>query len=550
MSGLTGISSLEAAQQPRGAGRRAPAAVRVQDGRGGRGWLLLVALALVWSLAGLLVDGRPVLNPAGLPQVAEFWSAAVRPDLSGGFLQATADAALTTVAFAVLGSGLSVVLGVAAAVFMSQTWWAPGSRRRSARVRGTAGLLAARTAAGLPRGVHEAVWGLLLVSVLGRDPLVGVLAIAIPFGAITAKVYSEILDEADHGPYDAYRAAGAGRLTSLCYGIVPSTLGSLTSYAFYRFECSIRAAVILGMIGAGGLGFQLSLSFQGLHYPQMWTSLYALIVLSAGVDRWGAWLRRGASPGRGRVSAVLVAGLAVISVWHLAPETARWFSGRTWRLVAQLADDVTPLRLPREGWSGLVAAAVETLQMSVLAAALATALGVAVALVAARGGTSPWRRALAWCARTLLLVTRSIPPPVWALLVLFVVLPGPLPGALALGIYTFGILGRLFAEVVENLDSRPREALEQLGAPPVASFAYAVTPAAAGQFAALSLYRWEVAVRETVIVGIVGAGGLGRMLEQQRAAFDLPAMATTVLALVVLSLLVDALSVGLRQALR
>ena len=550
MSGLTGISSLEAAQRPVAAGRAARTAVRVRHHRSRRGWLLLGAVALLWTLVDLLTGSQPLLNPAGLPQVAEFWSAAVRPDLSGTALRATAEAALTTVAFAVLGSGLSVVLGAAAAVFMSQTWWAPSSRRRSARARGTAGLLAARTAAGLPRGVHEAVWGLLLVSVLGRDPLVGVLAIAIPFGAITAKVYSEILDEADHGAYDAFRAAGAGRLTSLCYGIVPSTVGALTSYAFYRFECSIRAAVILGMIGAGGLGFQLSLSFQGLQYSQMWTSLYALIMLSAGVDRWGSWLRRGSGRARGRVTAVLVGLLAVASVWHLAPEAARWFSARTWRLVAELADDVTPLRLPREGWSGLLTAAVETLQMSILAAALATVLGMAVALVAVRGGTSPGRRAAAWCARSLLLVTRAVPPPVWALLVLFVVLPGPLPGALALAIYTFGILGRLFAEVVENLDPRPREALQQLGATPTTSFAYAVVPSAAGQFASLSLYRWEVAVRETVIVGIVGAGGLGRMLEQQRAAFDLPAMATTVLTLVALSLLVDALSVGIRQSLR
>lgn len=148
--------------------------------------------------------------------------------------------------------------------------------------------------------------------------------------------------------------------------------------------------------------------------------------------------------------------------------------------------------------------------------------------------------------RSVLLATRAVPPPVWALLVLFVVLPG----ALALAIYTCGVLGRLFAEVVENLDPRPGEALQQLGPTSVTSFAYAVVPAASGQVASHSLYRWEVAVRETVVVGIVGAGGLGRMLEQQRAAFDLPAMAMTVLTLVVLSVLVDALSVGLRHALR
>ena len=547
MTGLPGITALEAARQPvrRRLQRRA-------EGAGVRaGWLAVAVLAVAWSLSTFLTGREQVLNPAGLPLLGRFWAAALHPDLSAAFLVTTAEAALTTVAFAVLGTGLSVLAGAVLAVPLSRLWWSSGTGGAGTRVRGTTGLVLSRGAVGLPRGVHEAVWGLLLVSVLGRDPLVGVLAIAIPFGAMTAKVYAEILDEADHGPYLALRAGGAGRLVALCYGVLPTTLPALTSYAFYRFECSLRSAVILGMIGAGGLGFQLSLSFQGLQYDQLWTCLYVLVVLSAVVERWGSLLRRSAGGrARWRVSAVLGALLAVGSVWHLAPETSRWFSDRTLRLLTGLVDDLTPLRLPVGGWATLASGAVETLQLSVLAAALASVLAVGVAFVAARGGGTPLRAVAGWLARTLLLLTRAVPPPVWALLVLFVVLPGPLPGALALGLYTFGILGRLFAEVVENLDPRPRDALRQLGAAPLTAFAYATVPAAAGQLASYSLYRWEVAVRETVVVGVVGAGGLGRLLEQQRVAFDYPAMATTVLALVVVSLFVDALSVAVRRSLR
>src|SRR5699024_8735317 len=142
-----------------------------------------------------------------------------------------------------------------------------------------------RAGAGLPRGIHEVIWGLFLVSVLGRDPIVGVLAIAIPFGAITAKVYAEMIDESARGPYQALRECGAGRLTCLVYAVLPQTLPGLMSYAFYRFECSIRSAVILGMIGVGGLGFQLSMSFQGLQYGEMWTLIYVLIGVCAVTDR-------------------------------------------------------------------------------------------------------------------------------------------------------------------------------------------------------------------------------------------------------------------------
>ncbi len=138
----------------------------------------------------------------------------------------------------------------------------------------------------------------------------------------------------------------------------------------------------------------------------------------------------------------------------------------------------------------------------------------------------------------------------WALLVLFVMFPGPLPGAVALGIYNFGILGRLMAEVVENLDPAPGAALRALGARPASVFAYATLPLSVARFAAYSLYRWEVAVRETVVVGVVGAGGLGRLLEQQRAAFNYRGMLATVVALIAVSVLVDLVSAAARRSLR
>jgi phosphonate transport system permease protein len=132
---------------------------------------------------------------------------------------------------------------------------------------------------------------------------------------------------------------------------------------------------------------------------------------------------------------------------------------------------------------------------------------------------------VAGAARLALLVTRAIPPPVWALLLLFVVFPGPLPGALALGIYNFGILGRLMAEVVENLDARPEESLRASGAPALSAFFYATVPQ-------------------------VGAGGLGRLLEQQRTAFNYPGMLATVLALIAVSITVDLVSASARRSLR
>jgi len=509
--------------------------------------MLAAAAAVGWSVWSAVMDRQPLVNPGGWTLVGRFWGAALAPELSPAFLATTARATLTTVSFAVLGTVLSVAIGLLGGVATSETWW------RSARAGGRrlrAGWLVSRATCGLPRGIHEAVWALFFVNILGLDPLVGVLAIAIPFGAITAKVYAELIDEAASGPADALLGAGAGRVSTLAYAVLPTTLPDMVSYAFYRLECSLRAAVILGMIGAGGLGAELNLAFQGLSYGRMWTLIYALVAVSALADLWGSKLRRRGTLGRVRLSVLAGLALAAVSWVHLRPDLGQLFGGQAWARLTDLAADAWPPALPADGWGGLVRRSLETVQMSLLAIALASTLAVAAAFVAARGGTTPWRRAVAGAARLALLVTRAIPPPVWALLLLFVVFPGPLPGALALGIYNFGILGRLMAEVVENLDARPEESLRASGAPALSAFFYATVPQAGARFAAYSLYRWEVAARETVVVGVVGAGGLGRLLEQQRTAFNYPGMLATVLALIAVSITVDLVSASARRSLR
>lgn len=531
-------------------GRTDRRSIRWRLPAGGRVWAAVWVVAVVWSVGSWVAEGGPVVNSSGWPQSVEFLSAALSPDLSAEFLVRTAQATLTTLSFAVLGTLLAVVVGLVVGVLTSETWWATSSGPRGRRISRRTGWVVTRFGLALPRGIHEAIWALLLLSVLGRDPLVGILAIAIPFGAITAKVYAEIIDDSARGHYQALRVNGARRGAALLYGVLPIALPDLVSYAFYRFECAVRSAVILGMVGAGGLGFELMLSFSAARHEEVWTLLYALVLVGAAVDRWGSGHRRAQGVLRLGASVVMIFGLLVAAVVHLGPNLSRLFSSRTSDLLAGLAGELVPPRLPEGGWSRLLAVSLETLQMSLVAATLSGLAAVAVAFVAARSGGTPVRAAAAKGARWLRLLTRSLPPPVWAMLALFLFLPGPLPGALALGVYNFGILGRLCAEVVENLDRRPHDQLVASGAPPLSAFGYGIVPEASGRFLSYGLYRWEVAMRETVVVGVVGAGGLGRLLEVQRVAFDFGGMAGTVLALIVLSALVDMLSTAIRHSLR
>ena len=513
-------------------------------------WAIAVGAAFVWALLAAGAGSRELVNPGGWPLLGRFAVAAVRPELGNDFLAIVWEATLTTLAYAVLGTAVSLVLGVIGGIAASRVWW--HRRPRSG------GWLAARGALGVPRAIHEAVWGLVLVNVLGLDPLVGVLAIGIPYGAVTAKVFSELLDEAPARGYEAMRAAGSGRLAAMAYGLGPEALPDMVSYAFYRFECSIRAATILGLVGAGGLGFQLSLSFQSLRYDEIWTLLYVLVVLGALTEVWSRAVRRRVGPAasvvgsgtdlsRDRVLAGSVLGalaLVALTASHLGVDPTTLWSGRSRALAADFLGQALPPRVTGAALAELGRLTLETLQMAVLAIFLAGTAAASLALVGARRG------AWGWAVRVLLLVCRAVPPPIWALLALFVFFAGPVPGAVALAIYNFGILGRLMAEVVEGLDPRPVEGLRAQGASGPQAFLYGALPRALPRFAAYAVYRWEVTIRETVVVGLVGAGGLGRLLTDQLAAFDYPGVSLTLCALVVVTLAVDLAGAALRRVLR
>ena len=155
---------------------------------------------------------------------------------------------------------------------------------------------------------------------------------------------------------------------------------------------------------------------------------------------------------------------------------------------------------------------------------------------------------VATAMRIFLLVTRTIPPPIWAFVLLFLFLPGVVPGALALAIYTFGVLGRLMGEVVDHVDPGPGDRLRATGASGAQEFLYDRVPRVAPSFVALGLYRWEVATRETVVVGIVAAGGLGYAINQQLAAFDYHALAGSLIALALLTLVAELVTARMRRA--
>jgi phosphonate transport system permease protein len=126
---------------------------------------------------------------------------------------------------------------------------------------------------------------------------------------------------------------------------------------------------------------------------------------------------------------------------------------------------------------------------------------------------------------------------------------GPLGGTLALGAHTAGVLGRLFADSLENAAPLPEQSLRTNGASATAAFMYATLPQTLPQMMSYTLYRWENNIRAAAILGVVGAGGLGQMLKYHLSLFQMPLAATVILAMLLLVALVDAISFAMRRAL-
>ncbi|MCK6426514.1 MAG: phosphonate ABC transporter, permease protein PhnE [Burkholderiaceae bacterium] len=239
-------------------------------------------------------------------------------------------------------------------------------------------------------------------------------------------------------------------------------------------------------------------------------------------------------------------GLVLASFWSLDLQVAAFFSAESARSMGRFLGEFFPPDLATPFLAKVAAATVETLAMSALGTLLAALAGLALALPAAR--LHDGDRALARAPTRLLLnALRAIPELVWAALLLISAGLGPLAGTLALALHTTGVLGRLFAEAIENAPPGPGDALRAQGVGLLKVTAYATLPQVLPQLVSYSLYRWENNIRAAAVLGVVGAGGLGQLLAFHMGLFHMNKTATILAAMLLLVALVDALSYASRR---
>ncbi|MEB0006362.1 ABC transporter permease [Pseudomonas sp. MH9.2] len=256
--------------------------------------LSLLAIALLWPGIRLSeLDLSVLLATDSQSEIGRFVSAFWPPAHGEEFIQLLLQATLQTLAIATAGMALALLLAVPASLLASRALSLSAASRGGHPSR-WAQLLRwpVRGLLIFLRSVPEIVWALLFVRAVGLGPAAGVLAIAITYSGMLGKVYAEIFESVDQRPAHALMQAGSGRLAAFCYGILPNVAAELLSYTVYRWECAIRASVVMGFVGAGGLGQQIDLSmrmFAGGEVASMLLTFFVLVMLADQLSRLLRW---------------------------------------------------------------------------------------------------------------------------------------------------------------------------------------------------------------------------------------------------------------------
>lgn len=241
----------------------------------------LVGLVLAAALAALAATGFFDAGrfAEGLPALGQLFAEMVPPDFSRW--RAWLRPLLDTLAMSIAGTALAVVLSLPLAILAAPNTSPHALVYRTCRI----------VLSGL-RSVPELIMGIIFVAAVGFGALPGVLALALHSVGMVGKFYAEAIEHVDPRPLEAARAAGAQPLQVVTHAVLPQVMPQLADITIYRWEYHFRASTVLGIVGAGGIGFELMAALRLIKYDQVSAILLTILACVIVVDALGAWLRR------------------------------------------------------------------------------------------------------------------------------------------------------------------------------------------------------------------------------------------------------------------
>lgn len=427
--------------------------------------------------------------------------------------QTVIPALFKTLAFAVQGVVVAAILGFILSLAFG-SWWI-------------------RTLAAFIRSIHELFWALLFIQITGLSPLTGFLAILIPYTGIFAKVFAEILDETDKEPQQALNPATSW-LSQMFYTRIIMAWPQIRAYISYRLECGIRSSAILGFVGLPTLGFELESFFKQGYYAEAAALLYIFFILVASLKYL--------------IKTPLIPLYTLAAFIYLPP-----VANISWPLVEVFfTQDIIPAALRSGDLGGFYLWCINLWQQQAMEGVINSLVLSQIALVCTGLLTlllfpfsssvffSKLPRAL---GQTILIAMRSFPEYLLAFIGLLLWGPSMLPAIIALTLHNSAIIAHLLALQSQQLVFR-KDASRGLNL-----YFFETLPRLYSQFMALLFYRWEVILRETAILGMLGIPTLGFYIDSafEEIRFDRAVFLILITAL--LNILVDHIAVYSRKRL-
>lgn len=420
-----------------------------------------------------------------------------------------------TISFALLGVLLGLILGAPLALIYHSRW------------------VAAFCA--VIRSIHEIFWALLFLQVFGLSPLTGILAIALPYGATFARVFSDILLQSPQSTEQTL-PANTDMISRYFYGRLSHVIVSIFAYVRYRFECALRSSAVLGFIGMPTLGFYLETAFRQGHYHEGAALLMLFIVLIGTIRFW--------------CRAKLIPLLILASLISL-PEIPSVDGLLLWRFITL---DILPpalqqlehwyrfdLSTARDliGWAQqlFVNQALPGMLITVLLAISALALAHIMALIGTLFSSAALTgKVFAKFAQLVLLILRSVPEYIFAFIFLMLLGPSMLPAMLALGLHNGALIAYLTTKQSDTLTASVHYNGKLDG------FCYEVLPQIYPNLMGLAFYRFEVILRETAILGMLGVATLGFYIDSSFVEIRYSSALFLMACTAMLNILVDLIS--------
>lgn len=367
------------------------------------------------------------------------------------------------------------------------------------------------------RAMPDLLFAVLFVRALGIGVLPGVLALALHSIGMLGKLFADAIEQTDAGPREAVRSTGAGYFREMINAVLPQVVPSWTANFVYRIDINLRTSVVLGFVGAGGIGFALQDALRGLVYPRALGIVCVILVIIAAMEVVAVLLRRALltpstnAPGRERISRVAFSGtvvgaslLALITLRIDPLDLVTWIGPSLEVFTRLVPPDFTAVG------PDLVDAVLQTLAIGAVATAVGAVLSLPFGILAA-SNLSPHPTVYA-AARSVILVVRAIPELILAVVFVAAIGLGPVAGACALAVGSVGFLGKLVADAAEEIHTGPLDAVRAVGGGWWKTLFAAVIPQMVPSVVGSTLYLLDVNIRTSTVLGVVGAGGVGFLL--------------------------------------